>query len=193
MDSRSFSLTPFPSMGAEDVPGDVLSRFGVTGAAGRFRDRLAVDLELAGEIGRVVVPRLRGAEAPERRAGLWEHTCFEFFVGEKGSSGYWEFNLSPAGHWNVYQFTDYRQGMREETAFASLPFTVGESRDRLSVVLVVDLGGMVRRDREIEVGISAVIEHGADDGEGCGISYWALAHTGPRPDFHRRAGFILSL
>src|SRR4030042_7193941 len=45
------------------------------------------------------------------------------FPGE-GSERYWEFNLSPAGHWNVYRFASYRKEMREEPAFASLPFRV---------------------------------------------------------------------
>jgi len=33
------------------------------------------------------------------------------------------FNLSPAGHWNIYRFEDYRQGMQEEMAFVT-PFSV---------------------------------------------------------------------
>ena len=64
------------------------------------------------------------ADMPARRDRLWEETCFEFFLAVKNSPRYWEFNLSPAGHWNVYRFADYRQGMQEEPAFASLPFSV---------------------------------------------------------------------
>ena len=40
----------------------------------------------------------------------------------------------------------------------------------------------------LELGLSAVIE----DGEG-GLSYWALAHTGSKPDFHHRGSFALTL
>ncbi len=48
----------------------------------------------------------------------------------RNSTKYWEFNLSPAGDWNVYRFTDYRQGMEEETAISSLPFNL-EMRSRI--------------------------------------------------------------
>ena len=44
---------------------------------------------------------------PRRRDRLWEETCLELFLGEEGSERYWEFNLSPAGHWNVYRFEFY--------------------------------------------------------------------------------------
>jgi hypothetical protein len=40
----------------------------------------------------------------------------------------------------------------------------------------------------LEVSLTAVIEQ-----VGQGVSYWALAHTGVEPDFHRRDGFGLRL
>ncbi|MEB3264615.1 MAG: hypothetical protein VKJ66_09615 [Synechococcus sp.] len=40
----------------------------------------------------------------------------------------------------------------------------------------------------LRIGVTAVLE----DRRG-GISYWALAHTGPEPDFHRRDSFLLRL
>jgi hypothetical protein len=43
-------------------------------------------------------------------------------------------------------------------------------------------------DKSLQLGLSAVIE--ANDGS---RSYWALLHPESRPDFHHRAGFILSL
>jgi hypothetical protein len=40
----------------------------------------------------------------------------------------------------------------------------------------------------LEISLTAVIEQ-----VGKGVSYWALAHTGAEPDFHRRDSFRLGL
>ena len=37
-----------------------------------------------------------GAAAPTRTDGLWQHTCFEAFVGTEGDSAYREFNFAPS-------------------------------------------------------------------------------------------------
>lgn len=128
------------------------------------------------------------AAIPERRPKLWEETCFELFLAAKGAPGYWEFNLSPAGHWNVYRFAGYRQAMAEEPAFAALPFTVTAETGGLSLGLEIDLNKILPAASMLEAGASAVLR--SADGT---ASYWALAHPGPAPDFHRREGFLLSL
>ena len=43
-----------------------------------------------------------------RRDGLWEHTCFEAFIGCVDDAGYYEFNLSPSKDWQCYRFEAYR-------------------------------------------------------------------------------------
>jgi hypothetical protein len=119
---------------------------------------------------------------------LWEDTCFEFFLGIKNSAQYWEFNLSPAGHWNVYRFDGYRQGMQEETAFENLPFNVQNQADGLALGLDVDLDKIISVQQAIEVAITTVIKD--RDGE---VTYWALTHRGVEADFHLRDSFIIEL
>ncbi|MBU4232875.1 MAG: DOMON-like domain-containing protein, partial [Proteobacteria bacterium] len=120
--------------------------------------------------------------------GLWEETCFEFFLGVKDSPQYWEFNLSLAGHWNVYRFAGYRQGMAEETALTLLPLSVRRRSDLLEVALELDVGRIVSADQPLMVGIAAVIKLA-----GNGVTYWALIHPGPAADFHRRDSFLVEL
>ena len=55
--------------------------------------------EARGNLSKVEIPA--AAETPRRRDRLWEETCLELFLGTADSGEYWEFNLSPAGHWNV--------------------------------------------------------------------------------------------
>jgi hypothetical protein len=64
----------------------------------------------------------------------------------------------------------------------------------LEVAVELDLGEMAGGDEPgvadlpLEVSLTAVIEQ-----VGEGVSYWALAHTGAEPDFHRRDSFWLRL
>lgn len=126
--------------------------------------------------------------APQRRDGLWQHTCLEAFLGLPGQEGYWELNLAPSGHWNLYRLDGYRRNLRPEPALQALPITVALTPANLELradlPLPAALAQVLERELAIELGLSAVLEH--RDGE---LSYWALAHpTGP-PDFHWRGGW----
>ena len=179
MKSRSFLLKPFPSTG-------LLPHFKITGDVARSFNKLLISYKLSGPLAEIMVPA--SADVRARKNGLWEETCFEFFLGVKNSSQYWEFNLSPAGHWNVYRFAAYRQGMEEETAFAVLPFRVKRQVDALLLALEFDLSKIIPQDQALVAAVSAVIKH--RNGR---LTYWALTHPGPRPDFHRRDAFIIDL
>ena len=112
MNGQDFSLQPFSPIGPP-------LNFKITGHITRRSRQLAIRYDLRGDLAELVIPA--PADLPARRHGLWEETCFEFFLGVKDSPRYWEFNLSPAGHWNVYRFAGYRQGMAEETALDVTP------------------------------------------------------------------------
>jgi len=177
MNPRNFSLEPFLSDGP-------LPSLKITGSIARRGDKLAVRYNLRGDLAELMIPAL--ADRPARKHGLWEETCFEFFLGVKGYPRYWEFTLSPAGHWNVYGFAGYRQGMAEERAFTSLPVSVRRRPDSLLVAVEPAVDGIVTADRPLSVGIAAVIKLA-----GGGLTYWALIHPGPQADFHRRDSFLV--
>jgi len=179
MNEGSFSLEPFPT--ADPVPG-----LKFTGTIARRSHSLVLVYDLRGPVAELIIPA--PAAVPARKTGLWQETCFEFFLAPRNSPGYWEFNLSPAGHWNAYRFAGYRQEMQEESALISFPFRLLNQSNSLRLVLELDLDRLVPVDQTLEVAISAVIHcrNGA-------MSYWALAHCGPAPDFHRRDSFVLVL
>jgi hypothetical protein len=128
------------------------------------------------------------ADVPLRKGGLWEQTCLEFFLAVKEVQPYWEVNLSPSGHWNVYRFSAYRKGMKEEAAFTSLPFHVERRKDSFLLDVELHLDRIISPEAHLEVGISAVIRLRSNE-----ITYWALGHPGQKPDFHRRDSFIAQL
>jgi hypothetical protein len=177
MTHQLFSLQPF----AKSSPDLQL-----TGNITRQENCLQIQYQLRGD--RAAIAFAPAAETPTRQHELWEATCFEFFLGIQNSPPYWEFNLSPAGHWNVYRFSNYRQGMQEEMAIASLPFLVQSSSEVFSLDLELDLDKIVPANQPLQVGITTVIK--TKQGE---VSYWALSHPAPQPDFHQRASFLIEL
>lgn len=179
MKGESFSLVPFPGEG-----------FGfVSGISGRlFREgaKLSVVYELRGSLTDLLIPAL--AARSERRDGLWQQTCFEMFFRRRPAESYWEVNLSPAGHWNLYAFAGYRQGMREERSGNAPAFNRREQAGLLSVSLELDISGIVATDDDLAIALSAVVVSGRS------IPFcWALHHPAPKPDFHHPGSFVLNL
>jgi hypothetical protein len=170
-----FILIPFPG---EGNPAGVT----IGGSIARRADTLSIRYEVRGNLSRVSVPA--ATEAPRRKDRLWEETCLEFFLGMADSPEYWEFNLSPSGNWNVYRFARYREGMREETAFASLPLDVRRDAQELVLTVEIDAGRIVPTGSALTVMAAAVI--GTFEVRN---SHWAPVHTATRPDFHRRDPF----
>jgi hypothetical protein len=160
-----------------------------------------------GPSGPIVPPRkLDASGLPQRCDGLWQHTCFELFLGVLGESAYWEFNLSPSGDWNVYSMTAYRQGQAPELTYEQLEVHVtgplaaprladcrlSGPRALLELETHCPLPPMLQACRQsghtLEVGLSAVLES-----QSGALSFWALRHPGPEPDFHDRGGWLLRL
>ncbi len=179
MNPVEFSLKPFPGE-------EPRSEIGIAGTVGRCAEALSVAFTLTGNLPEIALPA--PAESPKRKDRLWEETCLEFFLGTTDSPRYWEFNLSPAGHWNVYRFASYRSGMREEPAVASLPFLLRTEPGVLEISLELGLGKILPPGKTVEAAVCAVLRTVSGR-----TSRWALDPSGTRPDFHRRDGFSLIL
>ena len=108
--------------------------------------------------------RLPGrAAAPTRTDGLWQHTCFEAFVGTEGNSAYREFNFAPSADWAAYLFSDERvRDVAAETAASLAPPRIVTSRSRGAVFTLgaeVPAGWLPdAAERSWSLGLSAVIE-----------------------------------
>lgn len=179
MNDQTFSLQPFSSTKS-------LPNLKIAGNIARNGNKLAIRYTLGGDYKEIAIAP--PSNTPSRKHKLWEDTCFEFFLGIKDFARYWEFNLSPTGHWNLYRFDGYRQGMQEEAAFENLPFNVQNQADGLTLALNVDLDKIISVEQAIDVAITTVIKD--KDGE---VTYWALTHRGAEADFHLRDSFIVKL
>jgi len=175
---RNFILEPYPGNGLSPP-------VQITGSIVRCSNRLSISYQLQGTLHEILIPARD--EIPARRSRLWEETCFELFLAAENSEQYWEFNLSPAGHWNVFRFSSYRQSMQEETAFSSLPFSTQHIGDTLLLHMELDAEKILKAC-SLEAGVSAIIKTRVGE-----VTYWSLAHNPVRPDFHARDCFIIHL
>ena len=173
-------------MAASSVASPPASNLTLTGQVVRRGSELQIGWRLAGALEGVCLPE--PAALPQRCDDLWQTTCLEFFLATPGADAYWEVNLSPAGHWNVYRFSGYRQGMAPEAALQALPFRVTLTPGVLELELTCDLAALLPGGGPLELAVTAVVEQA-----GGALTYWALAHPGSAPDFHRRDGFQLRL
>jgi len=146
-------------------------------------DSLVLSYIVTGKMNDIRMPPVMEAA---RRDELWQHTCFEAFVGDSSGGEYYEFNFAPSTQWAAYRFKSYRNGMRVAAEIGPPPIEVRSSSDRytLQASLALDRLSGLPRDSSWRLGLSALIE----DTSGR-KSYWALAHPPGKPDFHHADGF----
>ncbi len=142
---------------------------------------LELSYVVTGKLQEILIP---AAMTPERADELWRHTCFEAFI-RTADTEYYELNFAPTTAWAAYRFTGYRRG--KSVAAIPIPAIVAHSDpDRYSLQASLNLNSLYRPEQQLwHLGLSAVIE----DKTG-GLSYWALAHTANKPDFHRPESFV---
>lgn len=143
--------------------------------------------DVVGDSRRILPGRLRPLKAIARRPrdGLWTSTCFELFYRCAGQSDYYEFNGTASGHWAHYHFDDYRLGQsRVNQQPDGMAMTASPAGFTFSMTLPL----AVDADQLVLIGLAAVIEH-----VGGMKSHWALRHPSPRPDFHHRDCFAVTL
>lgn len=146
---------------------------------------LYLSYELTGDLAQIRMPAPQPAIATD---GLWQHTCFEAFIAVEGETRYHEFNFSPSGQWAAYAFSDYRERSAWTASQAPhISFTQDNGHVLLEAVITAADLPLNIACKPFRLGLAAVIE--AIDGN---RSYWALHHPDTHPDFHHRAGFILS-
>ena len=179
MTRQAFRLVPFPA--------PTLPAIEITGNVSFQSNFLSLDYLLSGDIAHILLPPV--SRASSRKDELWTATCFEFFLAIKAQPGYWEFNMSPSGDWNVYRMDAYRRvGFRQEARVARLPFEIKRESGSYSLHVSVDLAPIICSEQQLQIGITAIIQTN-DSIE----SYWALTHSALQADFHWRESFTLAL
>lgn len=175
----NFALRPFATVSN-------LPQIEINGRVNRKDRLLSIEYQLFGDLNAISISP--PVSTPSRQFQLWEATCFEFFIGIPGDRNYWEFNLSPSGDWAVFALDDYRQGLRDELAFSSLPFKVDRYPNYITLSLELDLSEIILAEQDLEMSVATVIKSSQNQ-----LSYWAIAHSGEAADFHLRDSFKIEM
>jgi len=156
-------------------------------AAAKGAAEVTLGYVIRGDMARLLIPLPR---QPCRIDGLWQHTCFEAFIGFKDSPAYFEFNFSPSSEWAAYAFRDYRDGGMVDDDKLDPKIVVRKESEMLELSAVVRLDRLppVHPGATLRLGLCAVIEE--SDGR---LSYWALNHPAGKPDFHHADSFALDI
>ena len=160
----------------------------------RIAEAVQIDYLLEGPLDQIRVPAPKALHSEGMTDGLWEHTCFEMFVAAPGGQGYREFNFSPSGEWTAYAFSDYRQRMPFNVPRGLPQISVSQTREQLHLSVILAAAWLPNllleapASQMLQVGLTAVIK--AQDGS---KTYWAQAHPAPKPDFHQRGAFLMTL
>ena len=144
---------------------------------------LQVEFQLYDPQSRVKKPAAPAAYSEfARKDDLWKTTCFEVFLATPGTESYFEFNFSPWGAWNAYQFAAYRQPQPPQKVKDVQVLELLWENNRLTSR--VQLGPQLLNPAQLEVSLTTVIETVSAE-----KIYFARNHKGPRPDFHLRESF----
>lgn len=141
--------------------------------------------------GRIAALRVPAPQPPGPADNLWQHLCLEAFFSA-GDGSYHEFNFSPSGQWAAYRFSAPRVRDAAQPGLTIQPqLLLARDGHTLSLIATLPLAALPRPAAGVgawRVGLTAVIEP-----IGGPISYWALSHPAPKPDFHHADGWILPL
>lgn len=126
--------------------------------------------------------------APAFRDELWRHSCVELFAAGPAAS-YREFNFSPSREFAAYDFDICRGAMRAVSLDEAPTVSWRAQAHRITLDVQLPVRWLPHCEAPSRaLALAAVIEQ--RDGS---LSYWALRHPGPLPDFHHRDGFIAGL
>jgi hypothetical protein len=177
---KSFALTCHAS-----TPTDAVEAVAVR--VERVATTLALSFSVDGALDRLRIP----ADGPVTMGTLlWQHTCFEAFIGTAASPAYHEMNLSPSGAWQAHAFRDYRDGgaLADATQAPTIKVRHIPNRLELDAVIALDRLSPAYVTSDLRLGLSAVIE--LQDGR---LTYWSLHHAPGKPDFHHKSAFVVQL
>jgi hypothetical protein len=119
--------------------------------------------------------------SPSRTTELWKSTCFEAFFQPQGQSKYFEINLAATGAWDAYEFESYREPQPPKRSTRIQLMSFKKTANSLEASFFLD-----SRPSTYNCSLTVVIEL-----KDRSKHYFALKHTGKKPDFHLSESFIL--
>jgi len=165
-----------------------------------FRENLIyLSYSLVGDISSIIIPDTSNIQSSKadiilnkeetfklgkRKDNLWKSTCFELFLASKTNKKYLELNISPSLDFNIYKFSDYRLGMKNENNLEILEIN-RKKEDNYFALNFIIRKKTIFNIKDIIFNISAIIKYSNDKS-----MYYAINHDEKKPDFHKKENFV---
>lgn len=123
-----------------------------------------------------------------RQDFLWQHTCFEAFIGLRPHDEYREVHFSPSLAWQAYAFEEYRYPETMPPQLADDIHLLDLRQTKFGLTASINIQKFLQQYqctmRDIFIGICAVLDTAQ------GQHFFALQHSSPQADFHNKRDWI---
>lgn len=124
----------------------------------------------------------------KRKIGLWENTCFEFFLKNKSTGEYLEFNFSGTGLYNIFYFLKRDQDLTEYFPFKIERHRFIKKPKKRLFEFSFDLNQCpinLQKTDDLSFSPTTILNNEDDEKE-----YYCIDHKLDKPDFHNDEVFI---
>ena len=118
---------------------------------------LDIQYQFSGELIQITWPA--ATNKAQRKDKLWQQTCMELFIAEQHSERYFEFNFSPNGDWQSYEFLSYRSLLSQPKSIKPPEIDKLDNRDGVSYSASLDLTPLSLA-MPLQLGLSTVFTSG---------------------------------
>jgi hypothetical protein len=165
------------------------SPFEVLFSADYSTESLNLSYKIKGNIGQVMLDNI--FDSPQRIIGLWEKTCFEFFIKNKNSNEYIEFNFGSGNEWNMFIFEKIRGELKEYPTSYTPKISISNTNKEINILIklptkIFPIHFFIKE--EMNYSPTTIIKTSETD-----ILHFASIHPQNKLDFHRYESFDQSL
>ena len=146
-----------------------------------YQDRISLHFKISGALTNYQFPK---KEKLKRANELWKATCFELFLANSKTQSYYEINISPTLHWNIYYLDTYRAEPKEVIVSSEPLIKIRE--DKQSYEIDFELKCEALDLEEFDQYNLAVILLNVENER----KFWVVNPVGESPDFHNRGSFF---
>lgn len=146
-------------------------------------DHITLRYQIIGDVKLLQIPKI--CQLRNRADNLWQHTCCEAFIAQANTSQYREWNFSPSGQWQLYEFAKYLElRIEPETLAPQIHCDATTEQFNLTAQIPNHLPHL--HTQKLRLGLTVVLQDLTGK-----IYYWALKHSSALPDFHKMDTWML--
>lgn len=145
-------------------------------------NKLSLHFKISGALKSYSFPK---KEKLKRANELWRATCFELFLANSKTKIYYEINISPTLHWNIYRLETYRAEPKELIVSSEAIIKIREDEQSYEINFELECKELDLAEFD-QYNLAVILLNNQNERE-----FWTIRPMGKSPDFHDRDGFSL--